>query len=112
MIPATACEARFHFGENGHHGFGSLGRRHQFEDGLAGKCQRAFRGDEQFGEVVAVLAPPAASPGLHDFAGFGQDFKAMTYFFVVPYFRPRSPPEFSAMLPPMVETDMDPGSGG
>lgn len=79
--PGDGLRGAFHFGENGHHGFGSLGRRHQFEDGLAGKCQRAFRGDEQFGEVVAVLAPPAASPGLHDFAGFGQDFKAHDIFF-------------------------------
>ena len=79
--PGDGLRGAFHFGENGHHGFGSLGRRHQFKDGLAGKCQRAFRGDEQFGEVVAVLAPPAASPGLHDFAGFGQDFKAHDIFF-------------------------------
>ena len=31
---------------------------------------------------------------------------------VTPYFRPRSPPEFSATLPPMVEIFIEPGSGG
>jgi hypothetical protein len=30
----------------------------------------------------------------------------------MPYFSPRSPPLFSATLPPMVEIFIEPGSGG
>ena len=54
------------------------------------------RQDEQFGEVVAVLAPPAASPGLHDFAGFGQDFKAQDVY----KRQPIRPAPFPCTTPP------------
>ena len=107
IVPETAAPAVVGVRETGEQRPHRLGRAQDAQRQLRRDPERALRADER-AEQVRAFVPDRE---LDELAVGRTISAASTWLTVKPYLRQCAPPEFSATLPPIVQTCCDEGSG-